>query len=286
MEPHDLRNIPERTMHRPILHFVHANSFPAGTYRVLFHHLSRHYEVHALDMHAHNPAFPVTDGWPALTLELAHEIESRHHAPVILVGHSMGGMLSMLTAGLRPELVRCIVLLDAPIVAGWRALLLKLAKRLGVDDRYSPARYSRRRRDIWPDVAAAYEHFAAKPLFAAWEPEVLRDYVEHGTLPHPKGVTLRYTRDTETAVYRTLPHHIGALARKSFPVPVGFIGGADSIECRQAGLAATRHLTGRNFSFVPGGHLFPMERPAAAAAAIHLMITSLTASRDLCAQPS
>lgn len=242
---------------------------------MLFDHLEKHYEVHALAIHAHNPKYPVTNGWPALGRELIEELSARYTEPVILVGHSMGGMLSLMVAKARPDLVRCVVLLDSPVVAGWRAVLLRIAKRLGMDRKFSPAQFSEKRRNVWPDTQAAYQHYASKPMFAAWPPEVLRDYVEHGLAPHPEGVTLRFTRETETAVYRSLPHHIGTLVRRSFPVPVGFIGGADSAECRQAGLGATRRLVGRHFTQIAGGHLFPMESPAAAASAVHGMIQSL-----------
>lgn len=265
-------------MTRPIIHFVHANSFPAGTYRVFFDHLKRHYEVQALPMHAHNPTYPVSNGWQSLARELIDELKARYKEPVILVGHSMGGMLSLMVASTHPELVRCVVLLDSPVVAGWRAVLLRFAKQLGVDNKFSPAQFSEKRRNIWPDVQSAYEHYASKPMFAAWAPEVLHDYLEHGLMPHPEGVTLRFTREIETAVYRTLPHDLGALVRRSFPVPVGFIGGAESVECRQAGLAATQRLTGKNFVKIPGGHLFPMESPAAAATAVSRMIESLLRS--------
>jgi pimeloyl-ACP methyl ester carboxylesterase len=262
-------------MSRPIIHFVHANSYPAGTYRVFFDHLRKHYQVEALDMHAHNPAYPVRNGWAELVQELLDELRARYTEPLILVGHSMGGMLSLMAAKAMPQAVRCVVLLDAPVVAGWRAALLGVAKRIGVDKRFSPARASENRRKLWPDADAAFRHYAAKPMFAAWPPEVLRDYVGHGLVPHPEGVTLRFTREIETAVYRSLPHTLGALTRHGFPVPVGFIGGADSVECRQAGLAATRRLTGSHFVQIPGGHLFPMEAPAAAAATVHKMILSL-----------
>jgi pimeloyl-ACP methyl ester carboxylesterase len=262
-------------MTRPIIHFIHANSYPAGTYRVFFEELKKNYDVQALEMHAHNPEYPVTNGWAALTCELIDELTARYDAPVILVGHSMGGMLSLMAAKARPDLVRCVVMLDSPVVAGWRALLLRIAKRTGIDKKFSPARASEKRRNLWPDAEAAYRHYASKPMFAAWPPEVLRDYLEHGLMAHPEGVTLRYTREMETAVYRSLPHHIGKLARHGFPVPTGFIGGIDSVECRQAGLAATRRLVGRHFAQVPGGHLFPMESPAVAANAVHRMIRSL-----------
>lgn len=262
-------------MSLPVLHFVHANSFPAGTYRLFFEHLRHHYDVQALPMHAHNPDYPVTNGWPHLMRELQDELAARYSEPVILVGHSMGGMLSLMVAKARPDLVRCVVLLDSPVIAGWRAFLLRVAKRTGVDKKFSPARASERRKHLWQDMKSAYQHYASKPMFASWPEEVLLDYMNHGLVPHPEGVTLRFSRDTETAVYRSLPHHLGELVKRSFPVPVGFVGGVDSAECRQAGLAATRRLVGHHFTQIAGGHLFPMESPRLAANAVHRMIQSL-----------
>ena len=258
----------------PILHFVHANSFPAATYQVFFKHLAAQYSVQALPMHAHDPQYPVRDGWHNLMQELIDDLGARYDQPVILVGHSMGGMLSLMAASARPDLVRCVVLLDSPVVAGWRAVLLRLAKGAGLDRKFGPAQFSARRRNVWPDREAVHASYASKPLFAAWEPAVLADYISGGLAPHADGVTLRFTRETETAVYRSLPHHLGRLVRR-LPVPVGFIGGTDSAECRQAGLKATRQLVGANFKLLPGGHLFPMESPAAAAAAVHRMLGSL-----------
>ena len=260
-------------MTQQLIQFVHANSFPTDTYRVFFSHLKAHYTISALPLHAHNPDYPIENGWAALVQELVDTLDPRH--PVILVGHSMGGMLSLMAARARPDLVRAVVLLDAPVVAGWRALLLRLVKAFGLDRKLSPARFSEKRRNQFPDREAAYQHYAAKPLFAAWPPAVLRDYVEHGTVARGDGVTLRFTREAETAVYRSLPHHLGSLLKGNFPVPVGFIGGAESAECRQAGLRATRRLVGRHFRRIPGGHLFPMEHPAAAAGAVHQMVQAL-----------
>lgn len=258
----------------PVLHFVHANSYPSATYRRFFAHLSAHYSVQALPLHAHDPRYPVTNGWPHLVQELLDDLTARYDAPVILAGHSMGGMLCLMAATARPDLVRCVVLLDSPVVAGWRALLLRVAKATGLDRRFGPARFSAKRRNTWPDAAAAHAHYAGKPLFSAWAPTVLEDYLDVGLAPHSEGVTLRFTRETETAVYRTLPHHLGRMVRR-FPVAVGFIGGIDSVECRQAGLAATRRLVGRHIKLVPGGHLFPMESPGVAADAVHRMLAGL-----------
>lgn len=230
-------------------------------------------------MHAHDPDYPVSTGWPELVREYIDDLERRYSAPVILVGHSLGGMLSVMVAKQRPDLVRCVVLLDSPVVAGWRALLVRLARNTALGERFSPSRFSARRRKQWPDAQAAYAHFAAKDMFAIWAPQVLRDYMDSGLVPHPDGVQLRFTREVETDVYRSLPHHIGGLVKDGFPVPIGFIGGTESVECRQAGLKATRKLVGKFFRQVPGGHLFPMENPELTAQVVREMITSLLAKQ-------
>jgi hypothetical protein len=51
-------------------------------------------------------------------------------------------------------------------------------------------------------------------------------------------------------------------------VPVAFIGGRDSQEMQQIGPAMTRRVTEGRMIMLDGSHLFPMEKPAATAAAI------------------
>lgn len=261
-------------MTMPLLHFAHGNSFPAGTYRQFCDHLRPSFDVRALDMHGHNPAFPVADGWHALVAELIDQLE-HYPEPAILVGHSLGGMLSLMAARERPDLARCVVMLDSPVVAGWRAWLWWAVKSYGLAGRLSPARYAERRRTVWPDVQSALDHLGSKEVFAAWAPGVLADYIEHGLKPHPQGVELRFSREIESAVYSSLPHHMGSVARAPFPVPVGFIAGTRSAELKQAGLAATRRLVGPNFAEIDGGHLFPMESPEQAARLTREMLATL-----------
>jgi pimeloyl-ACP methyl ester carboxylesterase len=261
-------------MTRPLLHFTHGNSYPAGTYRQLLDALRPDFDVRSVDMHGHDPAYPVTDNWRLLVDELIAQLEA-YGEPAILVGHSLGGMLSMLAARQRPDLARCVVMVDSPVVAGWRAFLWRLIKRGGWGDRFSPAQFSSRRRHVFPSRQAAYDHFIGKPLFASWAPGVLDDYLEHGLAPHDDGVQLRFSRDVETAVYRTLPHTMGQALDGRYPVPIGFIGGRSSAELRQAGDGATRALVGANIVMVDGGHLFPMEAPVDTARQITAMIARL-----------
>jgi len=261
-------------MTKPLLHFTHGNSFPAGVYTRYLDGLRSHFDVRVSDMVGHDSAYPVSDGWPGLVEELEAQLAS-YGQPAILVGHSLGGMLSLMVAHRHPALARCLVMLDSPVVAGWRAFLLRHGKANGWAERFSPARFSSKRRMVWPDAGAAHAHFATKDIFAAWAPGVLDDYIRHGLKPHADGVQLRFDREIETAIYRHLPHHLGSLIDAPFPVPVGFIAGTDSAELRQAGLAATRKLVGKNLLQIEGGHLFPMESPEQAAALTEQMIARL-----------
>ena len=263
-------------MTKPLLHFTHGNSFPAGVYRRFLDGLREDFDVHAIDMVGHDDAFPVSDGWPELVAQLIVQLE-RYGEPAVLVGHSLGGMLSLMAAKQRPDLARCVVMLDSPVVAGWRAWLLRMAKTRSWYDNLSPAKFSQRRRTVWPDAQAAYDHFAPKDIFAAWAPGVLADYIEHGLMPHPDGVQLRFSREVETEIYRALPDHIGALVELPFPVPVGFVAGTNSVELRQAGLDATRRLVGSHFRQIEGSHLFPMESPEQAATLTRETIAELLA---------
>lgn len=254
--------------------FCHANGFPGSTYGVLFEAWRRAgWTVHAPDKLGHDPARPPRSGWSALRDELIEFIERRGAAaaPVALVGHSMGGYLALLVAAKRPQLVHAVVLLDAPIVAGWRAGAFRLLKASGMIRRGGPGRTAARRRQHWPSREAAQQHFAAKALFARWDPRVLRDYLDHGLVADPggDGVGLAFDRDIETAIYNTLPHHVGALLRRRpLQCPVAFVAGRDSRENRQLGLGLVRRMAGQRWRWIDGSHLFPMERPEETAAVV------------------
>ncbi|MFP5392999.1 MAG: alpha/beta fold hydrolase [Gammaproteobacteria bacterium] len=262
-------------MSKPIIHFSHGNSFPAGTYRQYLDLLGDDFDVRAVDMYGHDPEFPVTDGWTTLAAQLIAQVEG-YGAPAILVGHSLGGILSVMAARHRPELARCVVMLDSPVVAGWRAAFWRMVKWQGWASRISPARLSRRRRTTWPDRAAAFAHFSSKPVFAALAPGVLDDYLDCGLEPAPDGgVQLRFSREIESEIYNALPHHLGDYTQARYPVPVGFIAGTRSNELRQAGLGATRRLVGERLVEIEGSHLFPLESPARTAQLTRAMIADL-----------
>ncbi len=256
----------------PTLVFSHANGFPAGTYRTLFAAWAdAGWRVLAPDKFGHDPSYPVSSNWRPTRDELIAFIErSGATGPVHLVGHSLGGYLSLLVACRRPDLAASVVLMDSPVLSGWRAHSIRVAKAMRLIGQVSPGRVSQRRRHQWPSAAAAHAHFAPKRAFARWHPAVLADYVSAGFEPDPAGgLRLAFRREIETRLYNTLPHHMGSVLRVHPPrCPVSFIGGSQSAEVRQVGMAATRRLVHERLVWIEGSHLYPMERPLQAAAAV------------------
>ena len=242
---------------------AHANGFPAGTYRKLFAVWRKAgFSVHALQKVGHDPRFPVTGNWPHLRAQLIEFIEREVDGPAVLVGHSLGGYLCLMAASRRPDLARSVVLLDSPVLSGWKARALQVAKAIGVSGHVTAGRVSKGRRQHWPSAEAAFKHFALKPAFARWAPGVLRDYIACGVEPHAKGQQLSFDRVVETDIYNTLPHHLDrVLRRHPLECAMAFVRGTESQEVRQVGLRATERLAQGRISAIEGSHLFPFERP-------------------------
>lgn len=250
-----------------LIQFSHANGFPAGSYKTFLGHLPEAIHVRAIERIGVDPRYPVTPGWPHLVTQLCDEIEDAREDP-ILVGHSLGGLLSVQAAYRLPRKVRGVVMIDAPIISRWRALAFAASKLAQLDERVSPARLTKRRRDRWPSRDAAHAHLSVKPLFAAFDSRALEDYLDAGLVAHEVGLALAIDRAIETRIYRTVPHTLHRLAARSIGVPFGFIGGTRSRELALVGFAASKRFVEPNFRWFEGGHLFPMERPLEAAAAL------------------
>jgi pimeloyl-ACP methyl ester carboxylesterase len=273
---------------KPLIVFSHGNSFPASTYGVLFQSLkTRGFQVRAIEKFGHDPRYPVTSNWPHLVQQLAdftsEQVEKTGQA-AFLVGHSLGGFLSLMCAARNPVLggqpVRGVLLIDSPILGGWRATALSVAKRARLVGSISPGAVSRKRKNQWLGVDEVLAHFRSKKAFARWDEQVLRDYIEHGTHDaHGENGyqrLLSFDRDVETAIYNTLPHNLeDLLKRHPLKCPVAFIGGRQSTEMKQVGMAMTEKVAKGRITMLDGSHLFPMEKPVATAAAIEASLRNM-----------
>ena len=275
---------PDTPAGQPLVLFFHGNSFPASTYNVMLDVLrQRGMKVQALEKIGHNPAYPVTSNWPHLVEEVhafAKPLTEEHPGPVVLVGHSLGGMLSLMLAAQYPALANAVVMVDAPAVGGLQAKVLQLSKTLSLNEKFSPGAISSKRRNAWQSLEEVRAHFASKKIFAKWDPQVLNDYVVHGTHEEhtEQGVqrVLSFDRNIETQIYNSVPHNLERLLKK-YPLacPVSLVAARHSREMRLAGTDFTQKITKGRMMMIDGTHLVPMEKPVVTAAAIEASILNM-----------
>jgi hypothetical protein len=111
-------------------------------------------------------------------------------------------------------------------------------------------------------------------------PQVLHDYVAFGTHddvgPQGQRRVLSFDRDIESAIYNGLPDHLeDYFKRHPLQCKAALIGGLQSRELRQVGLDFSRRITKGRIAMVDGTHLFPMEHPRVAAAAVEAALLNL-----------
>lgn len=258
---------------KDILHFSHANGFPAGSYTTLLSYLADDFDIGTIDRLGHHKNYPVTNNWSFLAQELIDYFERTYSQPVYAVGHSLGGVLSMMVAAQRPDLVKGLIMLDSPFLTRFESHGLQWVKRLGLVDKVTPSGRTLGRKEEWSDLEQAAEYFRSKRLFRAFDDRCLNDYIQNGTQPlHGGGRQLHFKADTEINIYRTIPDNLHRTRRLAMPSTV-IAGKYSDVFKRQHGFKMKRQL-GMSVNWIEGSHMFPLEKPEMTANLIKQYISS------------
>ncbi|WP_336273362.1 alpha/beta fold hydrolase [Vreelandella indica] len=251
---------------RPRLVFAHANGFPGLSYRSLLNPLAEMFDLHPLDRLGHHPDYPVNHNWGNLVDELLSYLP-QSDAPLLGVGHSLGGTLMAMAADKQPERFCGVIMLDPPLMLGTDAWAMKAAKRFGFVDRVTPAGKTLGRRTVWPSREAMANSLGRRGLFRRFTPEALNDYIEAGTrLLDDGSAELTFDPRIEVEIFRHLPDHLSRLPQR-LGVPIELVAGNESHLLTASRIKRLRRK-GVSVSEVPGTHMFPMEQPDETRAAI------------------
>ena len=267
-------------MSQPVF-FAHANGFPSATYGKLFRALGADYAVDFLEQHGHDPRFPVNDNWEQLVSELIFHLQQRAE-PVWGVGHSLGGVLHLHAAMRCPQLYRGVVMLDSPVLTRADRWVIRAAKRFGFIDRLTPAGRTLGRREEFTDLEAARSYFAGKTLFRGFDPECFDAYLQHGLQQVGDRLRLRFDPATEISIYRGVPHTSPGQVRQ-LKVPLAVVRGRQSRVVMRHHASGVDRLPMGEMLTMPGGHMFPLERPQDTATLIKNLFSRWAARERSCA---
>ena len=250
-----------------IIQFSHANGFPEKTYSVLFKHLKDH-TISTIDNLAENRVPPAIN-WHDLTEDVLESAE-KFKEPVIGVGHSLGGMLTLLAAAKKPDRFQTIILLDPPLFSLNKRRLISLLRVLHVEDLFGPSGKSKKRRVNFVSKKDAYTYFKAKKIFINFHPQALQDYVEHGLTAVKQGLELKIPVEKEVAIFHNLllsyPRSINKVRGTLFYAVNNPILGSSDLRWIK------RRIPEIKVYPFPGTHFFPLENPESTANLINKCI--------------
>jgi pimeloyl-ACP methyl ester carboxylesterase len=251
----------------PKAHLAHATGFCAGTYSPLAKRLTPHLKLAGMDHRGHGKTRAEADprnlkNWDIFVEDLERFVEFIG-GPVIAIGHSLGGVVSLLLAVKRPDLVRALILLDPIILPyswkwGWY-----LSKKMGLSKRVPIAARAVRRKRDWPDHETVLKAYRSKGSFKHWQDGFLEAYIAHGLESNGNG-SLRLCCDPawESRCFSVCPHDVWRyIPQLQCPTLVLYGRESDSFLKPTARRFKLQYPRAVLKGFPQTSHFVPMERP-------------------------
>lgn len=252
----------------PLLHIMPANGFPPQTYLPMLRFL-REYRAVCLPPRAlwGDEAPPAAyRSWKADADDLLSGIASHGLGDIVLVGHSLGGIVSLLALLKSPERFRALIMLDPVILPQPMLDMLWQAREEGKAGELPLVKGALRRRTVFDSREDALRRFSAKRVFADWDEEALRLYVDHGLQPRAEGqgYELRWSRAWEAHYFSTVYRDIWRdLPKLNGVAPTLIMRASHSDTFPDAAYVKAQALLPEiDFHEMKGqGHLFPQAAP-------------------------
>jgi len=243
------------------IHFAHANGFHPMMYRDLISDLTPHYKVNAkLFRPFWSDKHKELKSWKLLGDDLIKYCDQEGYKNIIGVGHSMGGIASVLAASKRPDLFSKLVLLE-PVVLLPKYYLSRFLPSFLRKKIIPVAKIALKRKDQWESREDAFNQLSIKKVFRDIPENVFRDYIAYGTKKNDNGgVSLSYSKEWEAQVYMNAANPWAAL--KSLKVPAIVVRGAKSNVLMDDNWnllkSSLQHITFKEIE--DSGHLVPFEQ--------------------------
>jgi len=250
------------------LHFLHANGYPPECYMPLLEHLKSKYRPFGMKLR------PLWDGankddyqdWHAYSDDLLRFLSDHETGPVLGVGHSIGGIVTLRAALREPSKFRALVLLDPvlfvpPVLVAWN-----FVRSIGLGERAHPLiPAAKKRRRTFDNLESLFRSYRTKPVFRYMSDESLKVYIAGITKPKADGgYELVYTPEWETHIYLTGLRDFDLWrGLSSFDVPTLIIRGAetDTFQVNAAKLVQKKNPKIKIHTMQKATHILPLEHP-------------------------
>ena len=246
------------------INFVAANGIPAGTYESFLKLFTDDFFITALNTRGAwpNSEIPKKFRWRHHARDLTHFMHKQYDAPVIGMGHSIGGTVSTLATIKNPDLFSHLILIDpatSPLLAQeWLMKWLPEEQK----NKVPLIRSTLTRRTTWPDKQTFVEDIKTKKTYQDFTDEALNSYADHGLIERDNRFELYNSPAWEAHNFKNVVHLWSKL--KKLKMPVLLLHAEHSNLYTEEKIAKQRKKAPNNITFksMPDtGHLAPLENP-------------------------
>jgi pimeloyl-ACP methyl ester carboxylesterase len=189
------------------LHFMHANGYPPACYLPLLEHLKTNFRVFGMHL---RPLWPNSNpadlhDWTPLSQDLLRCLADLERGPVIGVGHSIGGIVTLRAALMEPSRFRGIVLIDPVLFPPYFIAMWNITRALGLGWKSHPKiAGALKRRRHFDDLDIVFRGYRRRDVFRNMSDENLRAYIQGITRPRAGGgYELAFSPEWEAQIYYT-----------------------------------------------------------------------------------
>ncbi|ACL25394.1 alpha/beta fold hydrolase [Chloroflexus aggregans] len=247
-----------------LIHIAPANGFPPEAYVPLaagLAPLGRIIGYRPRPLRVDGDAEP-GGTWRDLAAELITDLQAVASQPVIGIGHSLGGILTLYAAVARPDLFQGLVLIDPVLFRRRLQVLIWLLRKSGQGYRFPLAQGALRRRDHFASIDEARQRWQGRGVFADFTPDALEGYLNGGLRPHGNGYTLAWPKRWESHIFASSPIDAWRDLRR-LQRPLLIVRGTRSeLITDSVWKRLQRVVPHAALAEVEAGHMVPMERPA------------------------
>ena len=165
----------------PPLLMLHATGLCAHPWQPIAQALAARYCVMALDQRGHGDTEPSDRGYSFELVgeDLAAVIEAMGLSQLRMVGHSSGGLATLIAASLLPGRITRTALVETRVGES--------PASAPADELQDRARRTRLKRPVWDSREALYAAYRQRPVFRDWDETAFQAFVAGGTRRLPDG---------------------------------------------------------------------------------------------------
>lgn len=250
------------------LHFLHANGYPPDCYRPLFSLIKSQYHLFGMTLRPLWPESKMSDiqDWHPFSDDMLRFLSDRQTGPVIGVGHSIGGTVTLRAALRDPSKFRALVLLDPVLFVPSFLVMWNLIRASGLGRRLHPRiAGALKRRRTFDNLDLVFRGYRSRDVFKYMSDEDLRAYIAGITVQKSDGsFELAQSPEWEAHIYLTglrdfdLWRELPALE-----IPTLIIRGAetDTFMKNAATLVKRKQPNIKIETLEKSTHILPLEKP-------------------------